>query len=120
MYEREAKERQKRKPKSVVQNSAQQNGQKSRDAAGAAVGVSGYSVDAATKVLKKGAVELQKAVDKGTIKVSTASRLAEAPRKTRRSAARSGPKGVRVAIEQHAPTPGALRVVTILARPPPQ
>ena len=109
MYEREAKERQRiRKGKQAgasVKNSAQLNGQKSRDAAGKAVGVSGFSVDAATKVLKKGAPELQEAVDKGTIKVSTAARLAEAPKRVQRSALKAGSSAVRIAIEQSAPTP---------------
>ena len=51
----------------------------SRDAAGKAVGVSGKSVDHATRVLKKGEPELIAAVDEGRMAVSTAAILATEP-----------------------------------------
>jgi len=113
MYDEAAKERKREgqkaggrgRKKNLVENSSPSNGQKSRDAAGAAVGVSGFSVDAATKVLKKGVPELQQAVDKGTIKVSTAARLADAPKVTQREAIKGGKAAVRAAIERHAPSP---------------
>lgn len=47
-----------------------------RDAAGKAVGVSGKTVDFATKVLTKGSPELVKAVDEGRVAVSTAAAIA--------------------------------------------
>jgi hypothetical protein len=50
-----------------------------RDAAGKAVGVSGKSVDFATRVLKQGAPELVQAVDEGRIAVSTAAVIAADP-----------------------------------------
>ena len=52
---------------------------KARDAAGKAVGVSGKSVDFATKVLTKGVPELVAAVDQGRMAVSTAAVLAHEP-----------------------------------------
>ena len=46
MYDSEAKERQKRKPNSVVEKLPPQNaGEKSRDAVGKTFGVSGKSID---------------------------------------------------------------------------
>ena len=62
-----------------MENSAPLNGQKARDAAGAAVGVSGYSLDCATKVLKNGTPELVKTVDDGRMAVSTAAVHASEP-----------------------------------------
>ena len=123
MYEREAKERQREAGKAhgrgkVPKKSSGANGD-ARDAAGKAVGVSGYSVDAATKVLKKGTPELQEAVDKGTIKVSAAARLAESPKRVQRSALKSGPMAIRNAIEQHSPTPWGPTTTQDLAPIPP-
>ena len=58
MYDEAAKERQKRKPAdSVVENLPPQ---KARDAAGKALGVSGKSVDFASRVLKQGTPEAGK------------------------------------------------------------
>jgi len=51
-----------------------------RDAAGKAVGVSGKSVDFATKVLRQGVPELAAAVDRDELPVSVAAKLAELPR----------------------------------------
>ncbi len=78
-YEAEAKERKKRKPAdSVRENLPEQKG-RARDKAGAAVGVSGKSVDHAAKVLEFGSKRLQRAVDKGDISVSKAAKLADLP-----------------------------------------
>ena len=54
---------------------------KARDAAGKEFGVSGKSVDHATRVLEKGVPELIEAVDEGRIAVSTAanSPIGESP-----------------------------------------
>ncbi len=52
IYDQQAKERQKRKPDSVVVNLPEQK-ERSRDAAGRAVGVSGKSVDYASIVLSE-------------------------------------------------------------------
>lgn len=65
-YDRQAKERQKRKPAdSVPENLPEQKGD-ARDQAAKAAGVSGKTVDFATKVLKQGTPELVKAVDFAT------------------------------------------------------
>lgn len=61
-FAREAKERQKRKPKDSVPVKVPEQTGDARDKAGEAVGVSGSAVDQATKVLGKGAPELIKAV----------------------------------------------------------
>lgn len=91
IYDSAAKERQKasggdRKSngKSVVENLPQPNAGKSRDKAGEAVGVSGKSVDYATKVLKQGVPELAKAVDEGRMAISTAAILATEPEEVQR------------------------------------
>lgn len=87
MYDEAAKERQKRKPAdSVVENLPPQ---KARDAAGKALGVSGKSVDFASRVLKQGTPELVKAVDEGRMAVSTAAVYASEPEEVQRVAANS-------------------------------
>ena len=125
MYEREAKERQRaaggdrksKNAKAVPKKSSGANGD-ARDAAGKAVGVSGFSVDCATKVLKQGSKELQKAVEQKKIKVSTAARLAQVPKRVQREAVKGGKAAVRNAIEQHAPTPWGPPTTQDLAPPP--
>jgi hypothetical protein len=80
IYEREAKERQLRKPTTVVpENLPEQKKGDARDIAGKAFGVSGKSVDHAKRVLDKGIPELAKAVDSGRMAVSTAAILATEP-----------------------------------------
>jgi hypothetical protein len=89
-YDQQARERQKRKPKdSVQENLPEQKGQ-SRDKAAAAVGVSGKSVDFATKVLRKGTPELIEAVDAGQLAVSKAARVAEMPAVAQRETLKNG------------------------------
>lgn len=80
-------------------------GAKTRDVVGATVGVSGKTVDYATKVTKKGSPELIAAVKAGEVKVSTAARLAEAPKQVQTQAVREGKTAIRQAIEEHAPSP---------------
>ncbi len=110
-YAVKAKERQKRKPKSVVENLPQQKKQdivanlppsetgKARDQAGASVGVSGKSVDHAAKVLDKGTKELQDAVDKGEVAVSTAAKLADLPKSEQKKAVAGGKAAVKQAVK---------------------
>ena len=62
-----------------------------RDAAGKALGVSGKSVDFATKVLTKAEPEIIKAVDEGRMAVSTAAVYATEPPEVQREIA-SAPK----------------------------
>jgi hypothetical protein len=69
--------------------------QQARDAAGKAVGVSGKTVDFATRVLTKGAPELVKAVDDGRIAVSTAAIIAADPPETQRAFAESATRKYR-------------------------
>lgn len=88
IYDEQAKERQQaRKGKqsgSTVENLPQLETGKSRDKAGAAVGVSGKSVDFATKVLSQGTPELIKAVDEGRMAISSAAILATEPEDVQR------------------------------------
>lgn len=84
MYDKHAKERQKRKPQSVQENLPEQTHEQARDAAGKALGVSGKSVDFATKVLEHGTPELIAAVDAGRMAVSTAAvHCTESPQRQR-------------------------------------
>ncbi len=84
-YDREAKERMREggrkggesKGKENLPSPSREN--QARDQAGKAVGVSGRSVDYATKVLTHGTPELAKAVDDGRMAVSTAAILATDP-----------------------------------------
>jgi hypothetical protein len=82
IYEREAKERQKlsegRGQKGPANLPDLKTGD-ARDIAGKAFGVSGKSVDHATRVITKGIPELAKAVDSGRMAVSTAAILATEP-----------------------------------------
>ena len=88
MYNTAAKERQKQHgntaPGKGKNTSGKLAGSDSRDAAGKAVGVSGTSVDYATKVLRKGTPELVKAVDDGRMAVSTAAVHASEPAEVQR------------------------------------
>ena len=81
VYEKQAKERQQvRKGDQAgasVENLPQLDSGKARDKAGAAFGVSGKSVDHATRVIEKGIPELAKAVDEGKIKISRAAEIAK-------------------------------------------
>lgn len=77
VYEERAKERQKRKAKSVVENLPQQNGSKARDEAGAALNVSGKMVDAAATVLECGSKDLIAKVESGEVAVSKAAKIAK-------------------------------------------
>lgn len=79
LYDQQAKERQQvrkgRQAGSTVENLPQLDSGKARDKAGELFGVSGKSVDHATKVLKQGTPELVAAVESDLIAVSTAARV---------------------------------------------
>jgi hypothetical protein len=83
MYDRQAKERQRASggdhKKAVPEKLPEPVKGDSRDLAGKAAGVSGRSVDYATKVLERGTPELVKAVDEGRVAVHTAAVLASEP-----------------------------------------
>jgi hypothetical protein len=82
-YDLAAKERQKRskgRGQKGPANLPDLKSSDSRDQAGNAVGVSGKSIDAATKVLKKGSKALHLAVDTGGLSVTAAAKLAELPK----------------------------------------
>ena len=97
IYAQEAKERQREhgatspgKKKSLVANWPQvipEVSGKSRDKAGAAVGVGGRTVDRATKVLNNAVPEVIKAVEQGHMSVNAAARLADKPEDEQREAA---------------------------------
>jgi len=94
--------------------------QKSRDAAGKAVGVSGKLIDSAAKVRKEGVPELAKAVEEGRISVSMAAKLADADSDTQNkvaSAAKFSGGRYRLPKKQKADEniePGKLRGVGVL------
>lgn len=78
-YKAEAKERMKRKPRdSAMANLPQQTGA-ARDQAGAAVKVSGRSIDKAAAVLEQGAPEVIAAVEAGELSVSKARKIVDLP-----------------------------------------
>lgn len=95
MYDKQAKERQRdgqraggkkrQGDNSMVENLPPTS--KARDAAGKAVGVSGKSIDHATRVLNNAVPELIKAVDEGRIAVSTAAIHASDPPEIQRDVA---------------------------------
>lgn len=83
IYDKQAKERQtatlKKGDKPVPASLPERERSDARDLAGKAVGVSGKSVDYATRVIERGVPELVKAVDEGRIAVSTAAIHASDP-----------------------------------------
>lgn len=79
IYDKAAAERMKAGKKADPMENLPQGKGAARDAAGEAVGVSGKTVDFATKVLKHGTPELIKAVDEGRMAVSTAAVYASDP-----------------------------------------
>lgn len=90
-YDRQAKERQKEhgktapgKSKSLPVSLPEVISGDARDHAAKAVGVSGKSIDYATKVVKNAIPEVVKAVDEGRMAVSTAAILAWAPEDVQR------------------------------------
>jgi ParB-like chromosome segregation protein Spo0J len=90
LYDKLAKERQKRKPAGSVPANLPEQKTDARDAVGKAVGVSGKTIDHATRVLDKGIPELAKAVDEGRMAVSTAAILATEPPEVQRQNLESG------------------------------
>lgn len=70
-------------------------GHKARDAAGARLNVGGRTVDYATKVLRKGVVSLQRAVDTKLISVSAAADIVNLPVAEQREAVKAAREGER-------------------------
>lgn len=86
MYDQEAKERQKRKPANSVQvNLPEQSRGQSRDKVANAVGVSGRTIDFASKVIEQGVPELVAAVEQGKIAVSAAAAIADEDEEAQRA-----------------------------------
>lgn len=111
-YAAKAKERQKRKPQSVPANLPEQTGD-ARDQAGAAVGVSGKLIDAATKVRgKKGSKALQDAVTSGKLPVSSAAKLVDLPKaeQTRIAKSKNPAAEARKAVAPTKPTKDYARI----------
>ncbi|MHB0954756.1 MAG: ParB/RepB/Spo0J family partition protein [Pirellulaceae bacterium] len=98
-YVAQAKERKKRKPKSVKETVPEQNNGQSRDQAGEQFGVSGKTVDAASKVISKGSKELAAAVDAGAIPVSRAAKLADFPKSEQSRISKAAMRGDKRATE---------------------
>lgn len=103
-YEKAAKKRQEatrirngRVPAGADSPPPDQKG-KSRDQAGAACGVSGRSVDHATKALSKGTPELARAVAAGELRASTAAKLTELPAEEQKRALLGGKAAIRAAV----------------------
>lgn len=89
VYDKQAKERMtagankgRQSQKGAVENLPQADSARARDAVGKAIGVSGKSIDYATRVLNRGTQELVKSVDEGRMAVSTAAILATEDRDT--------------------------------------
>lgn len=91
IYDKQAKERQIRKPSDSVPENLPEQKNDARDAAGKAFGVSGKSVDLATRVIKRGIPDLAKAVDAGRIAVSSAAIVANDPTEEQQAAIDSLP-----------------------------
>lgn len=102
MYDKAAKERQKlskgrgqKGPENLPDLNAD-----ARDAAGKSVGVSGKTVDFASKVIKSGDEMLQKAVEKGDVSVAVAAKVAELPKPAQRAAVKAGKSAMREVAKQ--------------------
>lgn len=94
LYEKQAKERQKRKPSGFVPaNSPEQKKGDARDNAGKAFGIGGKSVDNATKVLKQAVPEVVQAVEEGRMNVSAGAKLSTQPEEEQRREASQSEKG---------------------------
>ena len=107
-FAKQAKEREHRRKCTLtavtVENSTQSQG-KSRDKAGAAVGVSGYSVNAASKVLENGSKQLQELCDSGQVAVSAAAKIADLPKQRQNeliATAKTEPGSIKKAVAQAA------------------
>lgn len=106
MYDKAAKERMKKGGRKGGQSKGMENfpdpstEQTARDAAGKAVGVSGKTVDFASKVIKSGDETLQKAVEKGDVSVAVASKVAELPKPAQRAAVKAGKSAMREVAKQ--------------------
>lgn len=72
----------------------------SRDKVGEALGVSGKSVDMATKVASKGVPELSAAVERGQVAVSAAAEVAEMPKEKQAEIVAAGPAAIRQAASE--------------------
>lgn len=94
-FDAEAKERQSFKCKSVtIRGDA-------RDLAGAAIGVSGKTIDFATKVLRSGVPEVIAACEAGKLSVSRASRLVDLPPPEQRRALSTRKRALRAPIARY-------------------
>lgn len=105
---KEAKERQRKHggtaPGKKKNTSGKDTGSDSRDVAGEKFDVSGKTVDFASKILAKAAPEVVAAVESGDLPVSTAARLADAPKTEQRKAVQAGRAAIRSVIRNHSPS----------------
>lgn len=84
LYEKQAKKRQ-GKRNDLVENLPPSDSGKARDKAGEAVGVSGRSVDHASKVLVNGSPLLIDACERGEVAISAAAKLSDLPKEQQES-----------------------------------
>jgi hypothetical protein len=87
IYDRQAKERQKRKPAGFVPANLPEQKADARDQVGKVVGVSGRYIDYATRVLGNAVPEVVKAVDEGRMAIKTAALLSTEPEESQREEA---------------------------------
>lgn len=87
--DQQAKERQKRKPKSVQENLPEQTPGQARDQVGKLLGVSGKLVDQARRVRREGSRELAKAVEDGEVTVNAAVNVLGLPKGEQLAAAKN-------------------------------
>lgn len=100
IYEQQAAKRKERKPKSVVENLPPQTKGKARDKAGAALNVSGKTVDMAAKVHREAIKEVVAALESGELAVSAAVVIAELPKEKQEEIAAGGVKAMRAEVSR--------------------
>lgn len=100
-FDREARSRKARRASSVPENFPGERGD-ARDQAGAVVGVSGKTIDAATVVLRKGVDEVIRACDDGRLAVSRAANLVQLPKDEQIKAIEGGKEAVKAALQDSA------------------
>jgi hypothetical protein len=97
------------------ENLRQGRAPRASDEAAASVGVSGRSVQTAKRVLERGAPELVAAVDSGSIAVSAAATLADAPHEEQVRAVAGGRKAVAAVVKKTKTRTVDVRALTITA-----
>jgi hypothetical protein len=106
LYDKQAKERQKegqergRQSQKGIPVSLPETKADARDQAGKLVGVSGRTIDFATKILERGVPELVRMAEQGEVAVSAASAVATLPAPQQEAVVAAGAEGVRQAAKR--------------------